>query len=89
MVCVRKKDVSLRLFIDFRKLNRKTPGQTTDTEGTGYFRWSWGSSMVHNFRCLQAYRQGEIMEGSRRLTALSGFGYRTGLQMHPVFSKVH
>ncbi|KAJ8007769.1 hypothetical protein DPEC_G00097640 [Dallia pectoralis] len=70
VVCVRKKDGSLRLCIDYRLLNKKTvpdrhplPGiqDLTDTLG-GY---TWFSILDQG----KAYHQGFIAEGSRYRTA--------------------
>lgn len=70
VVCVRKKDGSLRLCIDYRLLNQKTiPDRhplpriqdLTDTLG-GH---SWYSILDQG----KAYHQGYIAEGSRHLTA--------------------
>lgn len=70
VVCVRKKDGSLRLCIDYRSLNKKTVPDRhplpriqdiTDTLG-GY---SWFSILDQG----KAYHQGFMAEGSRHLTA--------------------
>lgn len=70
VVCVRKKDGSLRLCIDYRLLNKKTVPDRhplpriqdlTDTLG-GY---TWFSILDQG----KAYHQGFIAEGSRHLTA--------------------
>lgn len=70
VVCVRKKDGSLRLCVDYRLLNRKTvPDRHSlpriqdliDTLG-GY---SWFSILDQG----KAYHQGFIAEGSRHMTA--------------------
>ena len=72
MVCVRKKDGSLRLCIDFRKLNKKTipdkqpiPRVQDILDGLGGQVWFTTLDMS------QAYHQGEIREDSRRYTAFS------------------
>ncbi|XP_073805423.1 uncharacterized protein [Danio rerio] len=70
VVCVRKKDGTLRLCVDYRLLNKKTVPDRhplpriqdlTDTLG-GY---SWFSILDQG----KAYHQGFIAEGSRHLTA--------------------
>lgn len=70
VVCVRKKDGTLRLCIDYRQLNQKTVPDRhplpriqdlTDTLG-GY---SWFSILDQG----KAYHQGFMVEGSRHLTA--------------------
>lgn len=70
VVCVRKKDGTLRLCVDYRLLNKKTVPDRhplpriqdlTDTLG-GY---SWFSILDQG----KAYHQGFIEEGSRHLTA--------------------
>ena len=70
VVCVRKKDGTLRLCIDYRLLNQKTVPDRhplpriqdlTDTLG-GY---SWFSILDQG----KAYHQGFVAEGSRHLTA--------------------
>ena len=70
VVCVRKKDGELRLYIDYRELNRKTVSdhhpiprikETLDNPGGS----SWFSVLDHG----KAYDQGFIEKGSRHLTA--------------------
>lgn len=70
VVCVRKKDGSLRLCIDYRLLNKKTVPDRhplpriqdlTDTLGGN----SWFSLLDQG----KAYHQGFVAEGSRHLTA--------------------
>lgn len=70
VVCVRKKDCSLRLCIDYRLLNQKTTADShplpriqdlTDTLGGN----SWFSILDQG----KAYHQGFMAEGSRHLTA--------------------
>ena len=72
MVCVRKKDSSLRLCIDFRKLNLKTipdkqpiPRVQDILDGLG------GQVWFSTLDMSQAYHQGEILEESRKFTAFS------------------
>ena len=72
MVCVRKKDGSLRLCIDFRKLNQKTipdkqpiPRVQDILDGLG------GQVWFSTLDMSQAYHQGEIREESRKFTAFS------------------
>ena len=72
MVCVRKKDGSLRLCIDYRGLNRKTipdkqpiPRVQDLLDGLGGQKWFTTLDMS------QAYHQGQIREESRKLTAFS------------------
>ena len=72
MVCARKKDGSLRLCIDFRKLNAKTisdkqpiPRVQDILDGLGGQEWFTTLDMS------QAYHQGEISEESRKFTAFS------------------
>ena len=72
MVCVRKKDGSLRLCIDFRKLNQKTipdkqpiPRVQDILDGLG------GQTWFSTLDMSQAYHQGEILEESRKFTAFS------------------
>ena len=72
MVCVRKKDGSLRLCIDYRKLNSKTipdrqpiPRVQDLLDGLGGQKWFTTLDMS------QAYHQGQISEESRKLTAFS------------------
>lgn len=72
IVCVRKKDGSLRLCIDYRLLNKKTvpdrhplPRIQDLIDSLGGYRW---------FSILdqgKAYHQGFIAEGSRHLTAFT------------------
>lgn len=72
VVCVRKKDKSLRLCVDFRSLNRKTvpdrhplPRIQDLLDNLGGFMW---------FSILDqgsAYHQGFVEESSRHLTAFS------------------
>ena len=72
MVCVRKRDSSLRLCIDFRKLNMKTipdkqpiPRVQDLLDGLGGQKWFSTLDMS------QAYHQGQIDENSRKYTAFS------------------
>ena len=72
MVCVRKKDGSLRLCIDYRKLNAKTipdrqpiPRVQDLLEGLGGQKWFTTLDMS------QAYHQGQISEESHKFTAFS------------------
>ena len=72
MVCVRKKDGSLRLCIDYRKLNAKTipdrqpiPRVQDLLDGLGGQKWFSTLDMS------QAYHQGQISEESRKFTAFS------------------
>ena len=87
MVCVRKKDRSLHLCIDYRMLSNKTipDRQPTpkvqdmlDCLGWGGGRKQWFS----NFDTSKAYHQRYIRPDSRKYTAFSnpgrftsGFGY--------------
>lgn len=72
VVCVRKKDMTLRLCVDFRGLNRKTipdrhplPRIQDLLDNLGGY--SWFSILDQG----SAYHQGFVEEGSRHLTAFS------------------
>ena len=72
VICVRKKDGSLRLCIDYRLLNNKTvadrhplPRIQDRTDSLGGY--SWFSILDQG----KAYHQGFIAEGSRYLTAFT------------------
>lgn len=72
VVCVRKKDRTLRLCVDYRLLNRKTvpnrhPLQRIHDLMNTLGGYSWFSILDQG----KAYHQGYMAEGSRHLTASS------------------
>ncbi len=72
VVCVRKKDMSLRLCVDFRGLNSKlsptvTPFQRIQDLLDSLGGYSWFSILDQG----SAYHQGFVEENSRHLTAFS------------------
>ena len=72
MVCVRKKDGSLRLCIDYRKLNMKTiPDRQPIPRIQEILDSLHGQSWFTTLDMSKAYHQGYISEESRKYTAFS------------------
>ena len=72
MVCARKKDGSLRLCVDFRRLNAKTiPGKQPIPRVQDILDGLGGQEWFTTLDMSQAYHQGEIDEESRKFTAFS------------------
>ena len=70
MVCARKKDGSLRLWVDYRRINQKTvpdsrplPRVQDALDGLGGSKWF---SLLDQGK---AYHQGQISEESKKYTA--------------------
>jgi hypothetical protein len=72
MVCVRKKDGSLRLCVDYRKLNAKTiPDRQPILRVQDLLDGLGGQKWFTTLDMSQAYHQGQISEESRKFTAFS------------------
>ena len=72
MVCARKKDGSLRLCIDFRRLNAKiVPFRQPIPRVQDILDGLKGQEWFSTLDMSQAYHQGEISEASRKFTAFS------------------
>ena len=72
MVCARKKDGSLRLCIDFRRLNAKIiPDRQPIPRVQDILDGLKGQEWFSTLDMSQAYHQGEISEESRKFTAFS------------------
>ena len=72
IVCVRKKDNSLRMCIDYRKLNDKTiPDAQPIPRIQDILDNLYGQEWFSTLDMSKAYHQGYIDEGSRHLTAFS------------------
>ena len=72
MVCARKKDGSLRLCIDFRRLNAKIiPDRQPIPRVQDILDGLNGQEWFSTLDMSQAYHQGEISEESRKFTAFS------------------
>ena len=72
MVCARKKDGSLRLCIDFRRLNAKIiPDRQPIPRVQDILDGLKGQVLFSTLDMSQAYHQGEISEESRKYTAFS------------------
>ena len=72
MVCARKKDGSLRLCIDFRRLNAKTiPFKQPIPRVQDILDGLKGQVWFSTLDMSQAYHQGEITEECRKFTAFS------------------
>ena len=72
MVCARKKDGSLRLCIDFRRLNTKIiPDRQPIPRVQDILDGLNGQEWFSTLDMSQAYHQGEINEESRKFTAFS------------------
>ena len=70
IVCVRKKDGSLRLCVDYRKLNSKTiPDSQPIPKVQDILNSLGGNSWFTTLDMSKAYHQGFIHEDSRHLTA--------------------
>ena len=72
IVCVRKKDGSLRLCIDYRQLNSKTiPDSQPIPKVQDILNSLGGNSWFSTLDMAKAYHQGFIHEDSRHLTAFA------------------
>ena len=72
LVCVRKKDGSLRLCVDYRKLNSKTvPDSQPIPKVQDILNSLGGNSWFTTLDLSKAYHQGFIDEESRHLTAFA------------------
>ena len=72
IVCVRKKDGSLRMCIDYRKLNNKTiPDSQPIPRTQDIFDNLHGQNWFSTLDMSKAYHQGYIAEDSRHYTAFS------------------
>ena len=69
MVCVRKKDGTLRLCIDYRKLNSKTNPDSQPITNVLDIVNNLGGNCWFSTLMSKAYHQGFIHEDSRPLTA--------------------
>ena len=72
IVCVRKKDNSLRMCIDYRKLNSKTiPDAQPIPRTQDILDNLYGQEWFTTLDMAKAYHQGYVEEGSRHVTAFS------------------
>ena len=72
MVCVRKKDDSLRLCIDYRQLNNKSiPDSQPIPKVQDILNSLGGNSWFTTLDMSKAYHQGFVDEDSRHLTAFA------------------
>ena len=72
MVCVRKKDSSLRLCVDYRELNRHTiPDRQPIPKVHDILNMLGGNSWFSALDMAKAYHQGFVAEESRKYTAFS------------------